>query len=623
MEVLRKNGVSSSFVFPLVSVASRPDYVSGATFAAGDVKILRHTGGVWNVANVGTLPTEISTTGVYYMPLTATELTPDDIVYPVVIKIVDQTSPKIWDDTAIIVTFKTADDVAAILVDTALVKGYTDTIEGVLGTPVGASLSADIAAVKADTVLIKGYTDTVEASLTTALADLVLIKGYTDSVEASLTTLLADSTTVKADLVLIKGYTDTVEASLTTALADLVTIGADAVLIKGYTDTVEASLTTALADLVTLKADTGVIQGYTDTLEASLTTALADLVLLKGYTDTLEASATTLLADTVTLKSDTSTIKSDLTTTKNNSATIVGKLPLSSDAMAGDLDVKDIKAKALVIYTALPAQTATIASQDDVLAIQNNTNFSASIIQEIIIPVAPDVKWIPISVQLRDSGGAPEDPDSNELTVQMRCDTDLVNYTDLYDELGGASLIGSTTFTPDFYLLKKIDTGIYEAWIKVVDTITEGSYTFTFKYKEATVVQIYTRNTAIMTEAPTVNIEIANSPTNQAVIAQAMRDIDISDTPTTTGSVLKTIIDEMGIIINKLPSGTISDLSLSTTVESITISEMFSMLMAMFNGNYTINTETGMVTFFKRDDITPLSIVKVTETQRERQLLPS
>jgi len=82
----RDKAVISSINFAIVDTTTGA-YQSGITFTAGDTKILRHTGAAWNVANSASAPVEISTTGVYTLALSGTEMTPDIDQYPITIKI--------------------------------------------------------------------------------------------------------------------------------------------------------------------------------------------------------------------------------------------------------------------------------------------------------------------------------------------------------------------------------------------------------------------------------------------------------------------------------------------------------------------------------------------------------
>jgi hypothetical protein len=108
MEITRQTAVASFVVVPLIDAATRPSYKASPTLAAGDVKIIRHTGGVWNVANIGTLPAivDAGATKQILVTLTATELTSDNLDYPIIIQFIDQTATKEWDDQEIIIWTK-------------------------------------------------------------------------------------------------------------------------------------------------------------------------------------------------------------------------------------------------------------------------------------------------------------------------------------------------------------------------------------------------------------------------------------------------------------------------------------------------------------------------------------
>ena len=98
--IYRKYAAAGAIVFAL-NAAGTVNRISGATVATNDFKILRHVGGVWNVANPATTtPTEIGTSGLYSLPLTATELTPDDLQYPVIMAAHDVAGAE-WDDVTL------------------------------------------------------------------------------------------------------------------------------------------------------------------------------------------------------------------------------------------------------------------------------------------------------------------------------------------------------------------------------------------------------------------------------------------------------------------------------------------------------------------------------------------
>lgn len=265
-----------------------------------------------------------------------------------------------------------------------------------------------------------------------------------------------------------------------------------------------------------------------------------------------------------------------------------------------------------------------VTVNNNVLSIQNNTKFTCSIPVELVIPESPAVRWAKISVQVRDETGNPEDPDSNEIAIKNVCDQTGAVHDEFYFDNGAVTPAPlSSTFTPDFYKLNRISTGIYEVYWRLTGTDDLGSHTFTFRYNEGSILQEYSRSLTVIEEEAVTNIELVDNATNRTIIAKAMKSENVSSVTAVTGSVYKALLDQINVITAKLPSGNISDFSLLTIQEGETFGNMLSMLMAMFNGNYSIDPAEGLITFYKRDNTTPLSIVKVTTTTRERQSLPS
>ena len=87
-------GAGETFDFPLVT-AGEQGYLSGATIATGDARIMKD-GGAWNdTTNLFVDEDE----GVYSITLTDTEMNADRIT----VKIVDQTGTQEWDDQSIVI----------------------------------------------------------------------------------------------------------------------------------------------------------------------------------------------------------------------------------------------------------------------------------------------------------------------------------------------------------------------------------------------------------------------------------------------------------------------------------------------------------------------------------------
>ena len=91
----RFRGVATTVNFPLYVLDGSALNATPATFATGDVQILKDEGAA---TNIGTLPTHEGN-GVYSVPLTATEMTADRVA----ITIVDATEPAVWLDTVVLV----------------------------------------------------------------------------------------------------------------------------------------------------------------------------------------------------------------------------------------------------------------------------------------------------------------------------------------------------------------------------------------------------------------------------------------------------------------------------------------------------------------------------------------
>lgn len=95
VDFLRKHNAAKSLDFPLITFGAS-DFVTGASFASGDVKISQDGGALSNTTN---LPVEISL-GVYALALTAGEMSAARIF----VTIIDQTGPKVWIDQSLQIT---------------------------------------------------------------------------------------------------------------------------------------------------------------------------------------------------------------------------------------------------------------------------------------------------------------------------------------------------------------------------------------------------------------------------------------------------------------------------------------------------------------------------------------
>lgn len=96
MEVLRKYGEAATFLFPLVDRGTQDFESTPVTFASGDTQVSKNEGAFANTTN----DPAHEGNGIYSLALTATEMEAARLS----ITVIDQTSPKAWEDQAIIIS---------------------------------------------------------------------------------------------------------------------------------------------------------------------------------------------------------------------------------------------------------------------------------------------------------------------------------------------------------------------------------------------------------------------------------------------------------------------------------------------------------------------------------------
>ena len=83
--------------FQAMLVDSNGVSVTGKTFSAGDVKVLKCTPGIiWDVSNITTLPVEIGSTGIYFFRLDSFETMPPTDAFPVGVKVEQSNGDQIY-----------------------------------------------------------------------------------------------------------------------------------------------------------------------------------------------------------------------------------------------------------------------------------------------------------------------------------------------------------------------------------------------------------------------------------------------------------------------------------------------------------------------------------------------
>lgn len=95
MEILRPYGAATPVYFPLIDAGANDFEDSPVTFAAGDVQLSKDGGAFANATNTPAHEGQ----GIYSLALTATEMGAATLV----IAVIDQTSPKAWEDQCLLV----------------------------------------------------------------------------------------------------------------------------------------------------------------------------------------------------------------------------------------------------------------------------------------------------------------------------------------------------------------------------------------------------------------------------------------------------------------------------------------------------------------------------------------
>jgi hypothetical protein len=180
MEIKRTYGTSTYVAFPLLE-PSGTDFITGATFASGDVKIVSGSSG--NFANTTNLPSEIATaSGWYRLQLTGTEM---ELGSPIAIRIVDQTPTKVWQDQGILInTTNMRSDIVAVDGSTQAAANLSDGASAMVS---GITITGTLTSTAATTTISGAvtndqYKDRTIVFLTGNLAfQAKLITGYVQS----------------------------------------------------------------------------------------------------------------------------------------------------------------------------------------------------------------------------------------------------------------------------------------------------------------------------------------------------------------------------------------------------------------------------------------------------------
>lgn len=576
MEITRELGVASFCVVPLIDSANRPDYKASPTLAAADVRIIRHTGAAWNVAALGTLPAVIAgATTQVLITLTATELTPDDSKYPIIIQFIDVTGAE-WDDQTILIwTRPVASNITELDSDAqslADLKDFTDAGYDPATNKVEGVKLVDTTTTNTDVTALNDLSAAdVNAECDTALSDYDgPTKTELDSGFAALNDLSAADVNAEVDTALVDydGPTDTEMLAAFAALNDLSAADVNAEVDTALTDydgPTKTEMDAAFAALNDL--DSAGIQTACD----AAITANADINNIDTGVNNIEVK---LPSKTYLTGSDNSSGDVEL-----DDAT--GSLPSGAFTNHPDVDLADdaITSAKYDEITAFPVESVdsgnsqiartgadtdtleTLSDQMDSLqtgidGIQNNTKFVATVPSHMLIPDAGDTMY-KLSVHFYDSDGNMEDPDSDEIDILYE-DVSGADKDAFYDNAGGS--VGATAGVIDINMWKmvKIGVGHYETYYKLPNTETIDQWTASFKLEESSTELNYARSTNVVEENPGATT-LADNVSNATVIAEALKEINVSGASPVAGSIYQDVMDN--IDANGTAIGALNDVS--------------------------------------------------------------
>lgn len=186
---LRRYGVATTIFFPLIDKGGTDLESTPVTIASGDIKISKDGGAF---ANTATSSFVHVAGGIYYIPLTATEMEAKQII----LKVVDQTGTKEWEDQIIIIT--TCNHASAEIPTIAPTATDIRTAVGLATANLDTQIAAIAAYIDTEVAAIKAKTDNLPSDPADASDISALIDAIPTAIENADALLTRDLDTVEA-----------------------------------------------------------------------------------------------------------------------------------------------------------------------------------------------------------------------------------------------------------------------------------------------------------------------------------------------------------------------------------------------------------------------------------------
>jgi hypothetical protein len=255
------------------------------------------------------------------------------------------------------------------------------------------------------------------------------------------------------------------------------------------------------------------------TVQTRITDIFTDVAAVKADTVILKADTVTLKADTVTLKAAAVAIQAKTDNLPANTATALSSIEGKVDTTSSN--VSDVKAAVTTGASSLSSLKTLIDSvQATATAIQNNTRLTSSIPQEVEVPVAGAV-YSKMYINLYDSVGNKEDPDSNEVAVILTDGTGVdITAARLFKTNTGTALDTGTEFSSN-KKMNRDSAGRYFFFYKATSTDTADTLNVQLMYNEGAVLNGSDRSLRVVAQLGANAATVANQTTiinNLAVV---------------------------------------------------------------------------------------------------------
>jgi len=633
MEVYRNPNGNFELTVPLVAVDGSDDWVTGkaAELTNDTIKVMYHNATVWTTATFSGTVTEIASNGAYHIIILSSFFTNRNENYPIIIKIIDDAGTKTWKDTGVVIQGRLQLEKIDISRDSSLPAVKINNADGNAidinsDNDIGINITANDQAIKAVSTL--GPCVTLEATDGTVL-DLVATAGRGILITSTLDCIELNSTTNETGIkmqrinitgsssapsVQIAGAGAVPTVSITSTNNKGLYISSNNIALELNSTNNEALKMVGGSNAVTISGPTGVSitgntfqaisivgQGTTSSLQITNTSTgkSLEIVSANGIAAVHLRNSSSGAGLYSQADGAGSGFKMTSSTGKNIEAAEIDNIGSSVSNIEGELPV-----------------VGPIASQGDVQALSNNTRYRVSIPSFAKIPSSDDI-IVPVKFYFLDDTGMPYDPDSEELTCQIRA-TNQQSYKVVMfnDESGATPATINTTYTPSYYDLVKLAVGQYQTFVKIDNTETQDTWVFTFTFAESA--QVISIPAQMYVTEEIVSITLDDSTTNRSIIAKSMKTEEVVDAPV-TGSIYDDLKNDLDTIVAKLPSGNISGLELATIIDELSLEDTLAIIRAAVLGKYVLNSPTpGQMSVFKHNNSTLLYTVAITTTQRTR-----